>query len=315
MRTSFFLLLAGGALVAAEPPTAVISNGHVEMKLFLPDAESGYYRGTRFDWSGQVASLRYKGHDWFGQWNDKVDPKLHDSIMGPVEEFRTNDAGLGFDAAKAGGNFVRIGVGVVRRPDDGAYQTFRTYEIVDPGKWTIDKGVGWISFTHTLAGPNGYAYVYRKTLRLEKRKPILTILHSLRNTGEKVIETTQYNHNFFVMDGQPTGPDSSVTFPFAAHAARDLKSVAEVSGTRLVYKKELQKGESILTEIEGFGTTSRDYDLRLENRKAGMGVHIVGDQPLAKLVYWSIRSTFCPEPYINLRVEPGKEKTWKDVEV
>src|SRR5262245_49760513 len=131
MRFLSAILVLGSTLSAADYPEASISNGLIEMKLLLPDAEKGYYRGTRFDWSGQVASLRYQGHNWFGQWNEKYDPKLHDAIMGPVEEFLTKDAGLGFAEAPAGGNFIRIGVGVVRRPDAGPYQRFRTYDIVD----------------------------------------------------------------------------------------------------------------------------------------------------------------------------------------
>jgi hypothetical protein len=310
MRILFLLPLAAAALFAADPPQSSISNGLVEVKVFLPDPMDGYYRGTRFDWSGQISSLTYRGHNWFGQWNEKADPLLHDSIMGPVEDFRTRGAGLGFDEAKAGGNFVRIGVGVVRRPDDAAYQAFHTYEIVDPGYWKVNRSADAIAFTHTLTGPNGYAYVYRKTLRLAKGKPTLTILHWLRNTGEKTIETSQYNHNFFVMDGQPTGPDTSVTFRFAPRAARDLKGLAEVAGKQIVYKKELAKGESVFTEIEGFGKSKHDYDVRLENRKAGTGVRITGDRPIAKMNYWSIRSTVCPEPYIDLKVEPGRETTW-----
>ena len=38
--------------------------------------------------------------------------------------------------------------------------------------------------------------------------------------------------------------------------------------------------------------------------------NIRGDVPIAKLVYWSIRSTFCPEPYIDIAVEPGKKTRW-----
>jgi hypothetical protein len=54
----------------------------------------------------------------------------------------------------------------------------------------------------------------------------------------------------------------------------------------------------------------RDYDIRIENRKTSAGVRIVGDQPLSKLVFWSIRTTLCPEPYIRMRVEPGRESKW-----
>jgi hypothetical protein len=296
--------------LAAAPPEASISNGAISARFYLPDRNDGYYQGTRFDWSGVIASLRYKGHEYFGQWFEKYDPKTHDAISGPVEEYRTNGAGLGYEEAKAGEGFIRIGVGVVRKPEEAGYRGFNTYEIMDHGKWTVRNGPDWIEFVHELAGVNGYAYEYRKTVRLEKDKPVMTLDHVLRNTGRKAIETAMYNHNFFVMDGQPTGPDSIVRLPFAGRPTKDLKDLAEVREDRLVYLRELAKGESVFTEIGGFGDTARDYDFRLENRKAGMGVRITGDRPLAKLVYWSIRTTFCPEPYINLSVAPGGETKW-----
>ncbi|HEY3443425.1 MAG TPA: hypothetical protein VGK29_21885 [Paludibaculum sp.] len=310
MRLFAALLFATVVFAGEDQPTLNIFNGLVEMKILPPDAERGYYQGTRFDWSGQVASLQYKGHNWFGRWNAQYDPKLHDAIMGPVEEFRTNESGPGFDEAKPGDSFIRIGVGAVRRPDDKPYQSFKTYEIVDHGKWTVKRRSDRIEFTQALK-LGGYAYIYKKIMRLEKGKPVLAIEHSLRNTGSKPIQTQQYNHNFFVMDGKPTGPDASVTFPFEPRATLDLKGVAETQGRKLVYLKELAPGQSTFTQIEGYGKAASDYDLRLEHRGAGIGVHITGDQPIVKLVYWSIRSTFCPEPYIALRAEPGREVKWK----
>ena len=61
---------------------------------------------------------------------------------------------------------------------------------------------------------------------------------------------------------------------------------------------------AIVTEI------SVDYDIRVENRKAGTGVRMTGDRPLARLVFWSIRTTACPEPYVKMRIEPGQEQAW-----
>ena len=202
-------------------------------------------------------------------------------------------------------------MGVVRKPEEPAYRRFNTYEIVDPGKWTVRTAPDSIEFAHELSSDTGYAYVYRKTVRLEKDKPVLTLQHSLRNTGRRAIETSVYDHNFFVIDGQPTGPNSVVRFPFEARAARDLKDLAEVRAGQLVYLKELQTGQSVFTEVQGFGAAASDYDIRLENRKAGAGVRITGDRPIAKLVFWSIRTTFCPEPYIEMRIEPGSESVWK----
>jgi hypothetical protein len=312
VRTAFILLCAlPFPIAASDPPQSRISNGSIDAKLYLPDSESGYYRGTRFDWSGVIPSLRYKGHEYFGQWFERYDPKTHDAIAGPVEEFLTRDAGLGYQDAKPGGSFIRIGVGVVRKPDEPAYQRFNTYEIVNPGRRSIRKGRDWIEFTHELSSDTGYAYVYKKTVRLAKGKPVLTLEHTLRNTGRLAIETSVYDHNFFVIDGQPTGPESVVRFPFEARATKSLQDLAEVRAGQLVYLKELAKGQSVFTELEGFGSTAQDYDIRLENKTAGAGVRIIGDRPIAKLVFWSIRTTFCPEPYIDLKIEPGSESAWK----
>ena len=41
-------------------PEAQISNGQIRAKLYLPDARRGFYRSTRFDWSGVIASLEYQ---------------------------------------------------------------------------------------------------------------------------------------------------------------------------------------------------------------------------------------------------------------
>jgi hypothetical protein len=307
------LVSAGTASAAdAEFPEAEIKNSAVTAKIYLPDAQRGYYRATRFDWSGVIPSLKANGHEYFGQWFPTYDPKIHDAIQGPVEEFLTGDSSLGYEEAKAGGEFVRIGVGAVRKPEgEASYQRFKTYDIVDNGKWTVKKGSDFIEFTHDLGDHNGYSYRYTKRLALTKGKAGMTIQHTLKNTGKKAIETQQYNHNFFMLDGEPTGPDSTVTFPFELKSQRPLPAdLAEVKGGTISYKKELQPRQTVMTEFTGFGSTAADYDVRIENRKTGAGVRIQGDRPIAKIVYWSIRPTLCPESYVNVDVAPGKETKW-----
>jgi len=62
----------GHAAVTGEPrspwPIAKITNGLVTLTLYLPDAQRGYYRGTRFDWSGLIAQAEYEGHTFFSEW-------------------------------------------------------------------------------------------------------------------------------------------------------------------------------------------------------------------------------------------------------
>ena len=300
------------SLLAAEYPSASISNGLIHARLYLPDAGNGYYRATRFDWSGVIASLEWQGHNYFGVWFPRYDPKLHDSITGPVEEFRTGESGLGYDEARPGGTFIRIGVGVLRKPEEPRFGQFKTYEIVDGGKWSVRTTGDSVEFTHQLTDrATGYGYVYRKTVRLEKGAPRMVIEHSLKNTGSRTIETNVYNHEFFTLDGQATGPDVTVRFPFAVKAAGDLGGLAEVRGKELHYLRELETGGQAAAELSGFGSGLQDFDIRVENRKSGAGVRVRADQPLWRMYFWSIRTTVCPEGYINMKIEPGRESHWR----
>ena len=305
-------LVAVAASRADDAPSAEITNGLVTARLYLPDPLRGHYRGTRFDWAGDIYSLRYAGHEFSGPWFDSYDPLRHDAIMGPVEEFLSGESSLGYAEAKPGEGFVRIGVGVVRKPEEKPYERFRTYEIVDAGKRTTVPERDRVTFEHELSGPGGYAYVYRKTIALLPGQPVMTIAHSLRNVGTRPIETEQYNHNFFVLDQAATGPDTSVRFAFDPQGTTDrgLGQLALLRGRELVFPSELHPKQSVFTELTGFGSTPEHYDIRVENRKAGTGVRIQGDRPLEKLVFWSIRTTACPEPYVKLRVEPGQEQAW-----
>ena len=63
-----------------------------------------------------------------------------------------------------------------------------------------------------------------------------------------------------MIDRQITGPDIVVRFPFEPKATKDLNGAALLQGHDLVYTKELKTGESVFTEIEGFGSSANDYD-------------------------------------------------------
>jgi hypothetical protein len=42
----------------------------------LPDAQKGFYRGTRYDWSGIVTSLEWGGHVFFGPFFERIDAHI-----------------------------------------------------------------------------------------------------------------------------------------------------------------------------------------------------------------------------------------------
>jgi hypothetical protein len=97
-----------------------------------------------------IGSLKFAGHEFYPPWFQRTDPAVHDfvyagadivagpctAITGPSEEFVANGKALGFDDAKPGGTFIKIGVGVLRRPDDRPYDPYRLYPLADGGRWT-----------------------------------------------------------------------------------------------------------------------------------------------------------------------------------
>lgn len=105
IRSSAILLigLSAGVLFAyrSDYPKAEISNGLITARIYLPDGKNGYYRSTRFDWSGAIYSLQYKGHEFCAKWFDRVDPQVINwvyngteivsgpcsALFGPVDEF------------------------------------------------------------------------------------------------------------------------------------------------------------------------------------------------------------------------------------
>jgi hypothetical protein len=312
------------AVRAADFPQAEISNGQITAKIYLPDAKNGYYRSTRFDWSGAVYSLQYKGHNFYGPWFDRIDPKVINwvfqgpdivsgpcsALEGPVDEFQTV---LGWDDAKPGGTFIKIGVGVLRKTGT-EYNRYVPYEVVDPGNWSVEKHKDSIVFQQELSAPAlGYAYVYRKIVRLVKGRPEMMIERSLKNTGKREIQSNTYDHNFVVLDKQPPGPDFTFKVPFQIESPRPpKKEQAEIRGNQIVYKKTLTGEDQVAVPIQGFGDSAKDNEIVIENKKVGAGVRVSGDRPLIRNILWSIRTVLADEPYIAIDIQPGSEFTWKN---
>ena len=324
MRAVLFLLPL--LLTAAEPPQAELNNSALRVKLYLPDAANGFYRGTRFDWAGMIESVTHGAHKFYGRWFQGTDASVHDfeyrgdqivagpntAATGPAEEFNTDDKGLGFDEAKPGGSFIKIGVGVLRRPDERDYDRFRLYEIVDPGKRSKRIGRDFAEFVQELGETSlGYGYEYRKTVRLVGNRPDMEIAHTFRNTGKKVIASRVYNHNFLVIDGQPPGPDYMISVPFEIRTEHPPEAaLAQVRGKQIVYRKTLEGTDRVMTSMDGFGTSVSDYDIRIVDTKTGGGVEVTADRPLARLMLWSIRAVMSVEPFVEFSVKPGETYSW-----
>lgn len=298
-----------GRLIFISFPSVKISNGIIKVGLYLPDPDRGYYRATRFDWSGVISDIEYGGHTFVGQWFDKYEPTIHDAITGPAESY----APLGYNEVRSGNSFTQIGVGTLLKPTENSYSPFRYYEITDHGRWKIKKQSNEVKYTHKITSGK-YPYEYVKKIELVKGEPEMVITHSLRNLGRRRIETEVYNHNFFLIDSQVTGPDITIEFPFdlnvVENGTRGVGEIAQIKNNRINFLRKLAKDEYVYSILEGYGCRSSSYDIKIENRRLGVGLRIRSSRPISKLVFWASSSVSCPEPYTKIEIPPGGVFKW-----
>jgi len=309
------VVVASSAAVAANPPRHVLSDGRLKLTVLVPDATTGFYRGTRFDWSGVVEKAEINGHTLFGYWKATHDPTNHDDVPGTAEEFGTATspvAGpLGYREAKPGQTFLKIGVGELEKIEEPRYRFTQRYKIVKPGAWEVITAHDSIAFRQEMRHPAGYGYRYFKQIRFlaGSDAPGFRITRTLLNSGTKRLETDHYAHHFMTIDGDPIGPNYTIRFGFPAVVRGDdrLGELAAVRDGALVFRKPLENA-SIFAELAG--APPEQHRITVGHAPTGVSLRITGDRPLTKCNVWSVKTTLCPEPYVELKLDPGQAVTW-----
>lgn len=289
-------------------PGARLANGEIEVSVHLPDAERGYYRGTRFDWSGIIEHVDYRGHRFYAPLHAEHDPYRHDSVSGPADEFAMFHP-MGFAEAGAGDSFVKIGVGLLEKGTSDEYLFHGEYRLRRAGTWRIEQGGDWISFEQVLDGERGWAYRYRKTIRLPAGEPGFVIDYRLENSGARSVDINHYNHNFTLIDGTPYGPDYAVEFAFATDEPKSINDLAWFRDGAIEVERPLGD-RSLWTELYK-GPGRIDYNTAtVRNQITGAAVSFDGDAPIERMVFWAVERAACPEPFIRIRLDPGETTTW-----
>jgi len=310
------LFLSSNIIQAAENnllndyPHVILSNNIIETSIFLPDAQNGFYRASRFEWSGMIWQLTYKNHTYFTEMENYKphDPKNTYHAISLAEGFLGGNAER-LKEVNPGETFMIIGVGNAEKPDDGKDYYFATpYKIIDPGKWTVSHGKDWVEFTHELSDNKGYGYIYVKRMELTKGKPQLVIHHSLKNTGTRTLNTNQYCHNFFLLDNDNIGKNYQMDFFFPAVLKEDLKPYTDIKDNKMVFMQDLE-GE-LLSTIEGYSDSVSHNHFKIKNIRTRAGVDITGDFAQGFLFFYANKNCICPEVFINISLEPGETQKW-----
>ena len=269
----------------------MLSIGTGDLRIAIHEPLDGFYRGTRFDRSGVFDSITFGGVEYAGRWFEGEDPFRHDNVCGPAEEFSVS----GFDEAAPGGAFLKIGVGLLVRPDEKDYDRFRLYDLYDAGEWSVEELKDGVAFRHFLPA----WYDYRKEIVCTGNDSF-EIRHRLDGLGRS-LEGEVYNHNFWTLGRLGVGPGRMLDVPFAPEGnwRAQYDSVA-LSASGLRFSRQIGEGESVfMGDMHAAGSSRTPYEMIL--REASRGVEITGDTALSRIVFWANHRVACPEPYNAFR--------------
>lgn len=279
-----------------------LKKGSTCLTLADPLAKEPYYRGTRFDRSGIILSLEHAGHVFVRPWFREYDPYMHDAVSGPAEEFTQ----IGYDAAFPGENFLKIGVGWLKR-NYAPYDRFKLYEVVDSGHISVEKEAGSALFTQILPGCYDYS---KRVLIPEEGK--LRLEHSLKNTGGSPLDFYVYSHNFFMLDGKPVNGNTRIILSFKPigdwRAKYDCVRLADFG---IAFDRALAEGESVfMGNLREAETSKVPFTFVLADYETRMTVSGTCDRKIDYSVFWANPDVACIEPYMPLHVLPGETAEW-----
>lgn len=310
--------------------TFQINSPRLEVEIAQPGT---VYRGTRFDWSAFITQVTLDGKHTFCM-PESLESGQGTGGIGLCCEFG-NEWSVGYDDAQPGEVFPKIGIGLLKRPDEGPYNFFRPYEIQEIFPIQVETETSHANFTVEPVDCRGYAARLKKSVRADEN--ILAIEYTLENVGSKPIITHEYCHNFLGINQQPIGPNYTLRFPQTVKPESPPPNLHRMAPANLRWlpkpilnwlvgrymhrmsRNLVMKGSEInWREIpqQAFFTRLKGYQARQEaqwelvHTSSGLRVKEIDDFPPSRLVIWGTRHVVSAEVYTDIRVNPGESQSW-----
>ena len=282
----------------------LLKNDLLELEIDLPDEG---YRFSRFDWSGKITKVKFKGVDVSTkERTDNVNE--HDFGKGLYNEFGIDNA-LGYEDAVVGDWFHKIGVGLLKK-DDKTYAFHKSYEI-HPLAYKIHQSPKGITLECESELINGYGYILQKEITLFEAH--FKISYRLDNTGQKPLVTDEYIHNFVALDNELIGSNYILRFPFELKPERfndyvnpDNKII--IGGKEITFRGGHEE-QFFFSNVSG--NTSVDAKWELVNLKSKIKISEEGSFKTNKINLWGWQHVVCPELFYHIHLEAGQSTEWE----
>ncbi|MDA3960027.1 MAG: hypothetical protein PF961_04485 [Planctomycetota bacterium] len=295
-------------LAASEYPHAVLTGADgLEASVYLPDAETGFYRGSRFCWAGMVSEIRWQGHTVFAPWRTPHNPTHPEHGIGTAAEFGLR-AAVGFAEAKPGGTALKVGVGLITKPDDKDYKFNNSYALAKVPVWVNEASDTAVVSTQTLKA-GGYAYTYVVSVTVAADSPAVVISHALTNNGKAALVTDHYAHNFISIDGHPVGPGLAVALPFDPTPREDR--VKNFAGATTLVDQRIAFPAPLKRTLWTPFPKAQAGDNAFTVEAPGVALVYSGTGAVDRFEFYATGKVVCPEPYVAIQVEPGATQRWE----
>ncbi|QGQ94142.1 hypothetical protein EHS13_04085 [Paenibacillus psychroresistens] len=278
----------------------ILENSRLRLEIAQPGL---FYQGTRFDWTGWVTSVVLDGkHTYMA--SESLQPNEGTGGLGLCNEFG-NLTPVGYSDCAIGEDFPKIGVGLLEKPDDARYNFFRAYGL-QPFVVNVEQSDYSIFFEVSPLNSRGYECTLKKTISIKENG--LSIQYILHNSGDKTIETDEYNHNFVLVNGNAVGPEYVLRLPFdVSESTAAIDNGILVDGDELRWSNPVDgKFYCLFNKLP----VQSQNTWRLTHEPSGVGMQESLNAPLHHLALWGMPHVVSPEMFISILLSPGETMEW-----
>jgi hypothetical protein len=283
--------------------THIIKNNTLEVAIDFPLEN---YKGSRFDWSGKISSVKFKSLP-LTTIEDTGSKDVNFLGKGLYNEFGITNP-VGYNETPKGGWFHKIGVGLLKK--EHKQYLFHRKHVIRPAHFDItyeDRKIIIICKSELV---NGYSYILKKEISISENS--FTINYFLHNTGEKKIITDEYVHNFMAINNALIGEDYTLKFPFQINSSLFDETVnsenkVEIGLDNVTFNKTPKK-QFFFSNLTGGKELQAEWILT--NLKANVGIKEFGSFKTDKINLWGWKHVISPELFFKISVDPKETVEW-----
>lgn len=284
--------------------SVILSNSKLKIEIQKPGEK---YKGSRFDWTGQITQITYKNKHTFCTNETEVIEKRDLLGRGLYNEFGIDEP-IGYNECSVGELYPKIGVGMLVRDSVGEYDFYSPHE-VHPALFSISNDTNSAKFTSKSPVINGYGFELEKTIQIIDNS--ILINYKLVNIGSKPFSTNEYIHNFLSINDRKLNSDYVLKFP------KNLQQVGEVvnpeskivfSEREITWSSELKEQFffSLIQECNADGAS-----WQLENLQDKIGIMESCSFKPQRVNLWGNKHVVSPEIFFKINLKPNESVIWQ----